>query len=132
MASDTVPQSHWRSLDAKTILHSTHKGYIPVHRGRLQCCLCTCRPLHSSPPPTGGGLLHILLLTLIPNPHVAEQVPKSDQGPQFPGTAMCFHRCKLKTKQYEMKFYFGERERPDLIKPNFNCVTTFLSNRFKL
>ena len=60
---------------------------VLLQGGSLQCCFCVCRPGHCSPPPTGGGLLHSLLLTRTPVPHVEEQLPYSDHGPQFPAAA---------------------------------------------
>ena len=33
---------------------------------------------HSAPPRVGAGLVHVILLVLVPSPHVAEQVV---QGP---------------------------------------------------
>ena len=57
---------------------------LPLHASVLQASTSTASPGQSNPPSPGGGLLHFLLLVLIPPSHDAEhgdQLSHSDQPP---------------------------------------------------
>ena len=57
---------------------------LPLHISVLQSSTSTASPGHSNPPSLGGGLLHVLLLVLLPPSHDAEhgdQLSHSDQPP---------------------------------------------------
>ena len=61
--------------------------YLPGQDPALQGLFPTGSPVHCLPPALGAGLLHCLLLMLVPGPHDTLQALQSLQSPQPPSTA---------------------------------------------
>ena len=66
---------HILCLDTKLwITYTIDKGFIPGHTWMLQPSWIEAGPLHSSPP-YAAKTFSVLVLVLVPSPHVAEHVP---------------------------------------------------------
>ena len=61
--------------------------HILGHSTILQDCVSRAGPSHGLPP--NRGALQILVRSLFPSPHVAEQSPNSDHWSHFPWTVYC-------------------------------------------
>ena len=72
---------------------------LPAQDSVPQDLLSVALPRHEEPPLLGAGLLQTRFLTILPPPHVAEQLPKPPHAPQFPFTENNIKTQELKKFQ---------------------------------